>query len=403
MPHSRVSDFALLDGHAEPLLWSSLRAGEHSAWHGHVSFAHWIVRAIAPKSFVELGSHAGVSFAAFCNGVARGGLPTRCFAVDTWRGDDHAGQYGDHIYQDVARFTRKHFSSFATLMRCCFDEAIPHFADGSIDLLHIDGLHTYDAVKADFEAWLPKLSDTAVVLFHDTVVHENGFGVWQLWEELSARYPSFNFEHAYGLGVLGVGVLCPGAVTRLCALRGPDIDQVRGLFQRASELAYLAGPLEHLPRRTELLQHLSFPGTNIALGRPASQSSSNAGEGMTPGNAVNGHRTGTYAFHTGPEPAPWWMVDLGPDSTFDAIVVFNRLDNDCDVRAQTLSVHLSHDSEAWCVLFRNDGRVFGGIDGRPLVINCPGTRARFVRLKLHGPQYLHLDQVEIYRHDLAPT
>ncbi len=92
-----------------------------------------------------------------------------------------------------------------SLRRETFDQAAAAFADGSVDLLHLDGCHHYEAVARDLERWLPKLSDRGVVLLHDTHVRENGFGVWRLWEELAPRYRSFAFAHGHGLGVLAVG------------------------------------------------------------------------------------------------------------------------------------------------------------------------------------------------------
>lgn len=177
----------------------------HSAWLGHIPFASWLLEIQRPRSIVELGTHRGASFLALCQAVEALQLTSRVYAVDTWAGDEHAGFYGNEIYAELRDYQQRHYAGISEMMRMRFDEAIDYFEDGTVDLLHIDGLHTYDAVKEDFESWAPKLSERAVVLFHDTCVHEREFGVWRYWREISSSYPSFEFTHTHGLGVLLVG------------------------------------------------------------------------------------------------------------------------------------------------------------------------------------------------------
>jgi glycosyltransferase involved in cell wall biosynthesis len=223
-----------------------------SAWTGHVPFAFWIIEAMAPETLVELGTHHGTSFLAFCQAIAAGRRGTRAFAVDTWEGDEHSGFYGEEVHQQLGAIVQSKYAGFARLMRMRFDDAIPHFPDGGVDLLHIDGLHTYEAVKHDFEAWLPKLSRRGVVLFHDTVVRERGFGVWKLWEELAARYPAFEFRHTHGLGVLLVGDQPPEALQALCRLRGsagePTVEQA---FEALGERVVQRARADHFEARYE--------------------------------------------------------------------------------------------------------------------------------------------------------
>ena len=226
----------LLPAHLAPVFWTPDRLGTISAWWGHVPFAHWLVAASRPGLVVELGTHTGVSYAAFCRAVAEGGLATHCVAVDTWRGDAHAGTYDEAVFEELQAWNSAQRGGFSRLLRAEFDAARRLFAPGSIDLLHIDGQHDYASVRHDFETWLPAMSRSGVVLFHDTAVRADGFEVWRLWQELRHTYPSFSFAHGYGLGVLAVGGAVPAAVRALCNSTGtPGEAALQAMFRVAGD------------------------------------------------------------------------------------------------------------------------------------------------------------------------
>jgi predicted O-methyltransferase YrrM len=205
-----------------------------SAWTEHAPFACWLVEAMRPRSIVELGVHNGFSYFVLCQAARALALETRCFGIDRWTGDDQTGFYDDEVYDAVSRHNRR-YEDFSRLIRMDFSDARDLFAEGSIDLLHIDGFHSYEAVRRDFETWLPKLSDRGVILFHDTAEFGAGFGVHRLWAELSDElYPHFAFTHGHGLGVLGVGAKLPGRVSALfkTSADSATADAIRMVYHR---------------------------------------------------------------------------------------------------------------------------------------------------------------------------
>ena len=171
-------------------------------WSGHLPFAADLIDTLKPSLFVELGTHYGESYFGFCQAIQEQRLVCKTYAVDTWVGDSQTGQYGPEVYRDVSAYNAEHYQSFSTLLRTNFDEAVERFSDGTIDLLHLDGCHTYEAIQHDFGTWLPKVRAGGVILLHDIAVRQGEFGAFRFWEEVSQTYPSFAFDHSCGLGVV---------------------------------------------------------------------------------------------------------------------------------------------------------------------------------------------------------
>jgi len=209
-------------------------------WIGHIPFAFELIGRLRPRVIVELGTYSGSSFAAFCQALEAAGIDGRCFGVDLWEGDIHMGHFDDSLYRGIADYVAENHPRTGVLVRKEFNAASADFAEGSIDLLHIDGTHTYEAVSNDFHTWKAKLSNRSVVLFHDVnVTVENvgeparKFGVRRFFDEVKSAYPHLEFAHCYGLGVLVTGPDVPSEVLDL--VRSSNDAAFRQFFETRGE------------------------------------------------------------------------------------------------------------------------------------------------------------------------
>ena len=134
----------------------------------------------ADAQVVEVGSWMGASTCFLAAGLKGGAA--RIYAVDNFQGLSTCGEdaawYNRHFQKLGAKSTLEIFrGNFAALGLSA--RAEPVVSDslaaaqklaakrGSIDLIFIDGDHSYEACKADIEAWSPFVKRGGVIAFHD--------------------------------------------------------------------------------------------------------------------------------------------------------------------------------------------------------------------------------------------
>ena len=207
----------------------------HSAWLGHAPFLKFLVREQKPSVFVELGVHNGFSYFMGCQSIRECSLNTKSYAIDHWEGDSQAGFFDDTVYQGVVKENNQ-YREFSSLLKMSFSEALNSFKDQSVDLLHIDGFHSYEAIKEDFDSWLPKVNPNGIILLHDIHVRRNTFGVYKFWSEIKTRYTTIEFVGSHGLGVVFLGDIPAGKLSELVkfSLTG-GLPQIQGTFGSISD------------------------------------------------------------------------------------------------------------------------------------------------------------------------
>lgn len=168
-----------------------------------------IVKKFSPRTVLEIGTARGGTLAAWC---ALSHPQAEIASVDM-PGGIHGGGYSAWR----GKFYQKEFprpSQKLTLIRAdshaesTLAQVRQLFPNG-IDFLFIDGDHTYDGLKKDFDMYTPLVKPDGIIAIHDICrdIAEIQVHVKPFWDEIKGKYSSKELIENSNRIPLGIGVL----------------------------------------------------------------------------------------------------------------------------------------------------------------------------------------------------
>jgi predicted O-methyltransferase YrrM len=120
-------------------------------------------------AIVEIGSWKGKSTICLGNG-SRAGKGTKVHAIDPHTGSpEHSEMFGKvWTFEEFRRNIDQAGLNDLVEAHVDFSTAVAKTFHEPVELIFVDGLHEYEGVRDDFEAWYPKVVDGGTMAFHDT-------------------------------------------------------------------------------------------------------------------------------------------------------------------------------------------------------------------------------------------
>ena len=169
-----------------------------SAWTGHREFAKWLVKYLSPKLIVDLGVDQGYSSFVFADALQKNNIDGRVVGIDKFDADDTMSYLIRDTSEIIKNYIKQNNITNVDIIKECFHEVSLHWRE-PIQILHIDGLHTYEAVKEDFYDWKKFVDNNGVILFHDVTAFSDTVG--RFFKEINDYGKKLFFTHSAGLGI----------------------------------------------------------------------------------------------------------------------------------------------------------------------------------------------------------
>jgi predicted O-methyltransferase YrrM len=127
-----------------------------------------LVRSMKPEVCVEIGSARGRS-ACFIGMALKENGRGKLFAIDPHRQTSWNDLESNDTFEIMkTNLAAIHVTNQVEIVRMTSEEAARGWSR-QIDMIFIDGDHSYEGIKRDWELFLPYLTNFGVVIFHDTI------------------------------------------------------------------------------------------------------------------------------------------------------------------------------------------------------------------------------------------
>ena len=163
------------------------------------------VAGLGPRNVMEIGTHLGGTLFLF----SRLADPNaRMLSLDLYRG--RFGGIRKTIYYSFLRGRQQlHTITADSHSSSTLSMVTKKLGTAKLDFLFIDGDHSYDGVKRDFEMYSTLVRPGGLIAFHDIVPHppEAQCHVSEFWTELKQRYRYEEFIESPRQQWAGIGLL----------------------------------------------------------------------------------------------------------------------------------------------------------------------------------------------------
>lgn len=164
------------------------------------------VRKLNPSKVLEIGTAKGGTLFLW----ARLAQPDATIVSIDLPGGKFGGGYSERQAAIYRRFTGKeqklHLLREDSHARATFEKARQLFDGKPIDLLFIDGDHTFEGVKRDWEMYSQLVRPGGMIVFHDIAGNYDDTQVKKLWDSIRTGFKHreyiFDQNGYYGIGIL---------------------------------------------------------------------------------------------------------------------------------------------------------------------------------------------------------